>query len=554
MTTKLSKPAMRVAAVTCLAGTLVAGGAGAQGLPVVKGKRVVAEVQGEVITLAEFDRQVAAMTQGQAPGGKVDREAELALLQRLVRMRLIAQEARRMEIDRLPEIRRMVDSYARVTLREELVERAIKDVKADPKRVEEIYRASVREWQVNAVFFEKEEQAKAMAADLAAGRDLLERGRAYLAEGKASKVEEGVLLGRKTADPEILKMVAGLAAGATGPVTPTKSGYLVLRVEDVRYPDDPAARADAERVALTDKRKEAVTVFDRALKKKYVTLYPEVLKTLDFEAATPGIDALLKDRRVLAEIKGEKPVTVGEMAEELKFQFFHGMELAAQRKRLNAKKEEILDAMLHRRVFRKEALRLGLEKTDAYRDKVREYEISVLLDQVVRKVVAPEVKLTEEEVRAYYDGHRAEYSTPEMVRIRSLVFADRKSAEATLESLRKGSDFQWAADHADAQVDPGAKGVLVFDGRPIVTSALPEGVRKAVAGARAGDARLYASPEQHLYVLFVQGLVPSEPVPYEQVRKEISEKILHVKLRTAMEEYADKLRSLSNVKVYLKAS
>jgi hypothetical protein len=54
---------------------------------------------------------------------------------------------------------------------------------------------------------------------------------------------------------------------------------------------------------------------------------------------------------------------VGELTEALKFQFFHGTKMAVERKRLNAKKEQILDGMLHRKVFRKEALRLALDTT-----------------------------------------------------------------------------------------------------------------------------------------------------------------------------------------------
>ena len=73
-----------------------------------------------------------------------------------------------------------------------------------------------------------------------------------------------------------------------------------------------------------------------------------MLDSLDFEAESPGFEALLKDKRVLAEVKGETPVTVADMAESLKFQFFHGTTMAAERKKLNVKKEQILDGLLHR--------------------------------------------------------------------------------------------------------------------------------------------------------------------------------------------------------------
>jgi hypothetical protein len=55
-------------------------------------------------------------------------------------------------------------------------------------------------------------------------------------------------------------------------------------------------------------------------------------------------------------------------------------------------------------------------------------------------------------------------------------------------------------------------------------------------------------------VLAAQDVVAAQPQPYEQVRREIAEEVLDVKIQKAVEEYAEKLRALSDVRVYLKAS
>ena len=533
---------------------LTAVGVTAQELPLVKGKKVVASVQGEPITLAEFEQQVSALKRGRPPGATVERDQELALLGRMINMVLIVQEARRMGLDKLPEVRQVIDANARVMLREELVERVVKDVKADPQAVEKIYRASVQEWKVSAALFAQEEPAQAMAAELKAGKSFDELGKTYLDQGKATKAEQGTVLTRQAMDPDLGRVVSGMAVGAISPVVRTHAGFVIVRLDEIRYPDNAAARAQAEQIVLTAKRKEVVSAFDEALRKKYAKVNRALLDRLDFEAKTPGFEALLKDRRVVAEVKGETPVTVGDMAESLKFQFFHGTTMAAERKKVNVKKEQILDGLLHRKVFRKEALRLGLDKTDSYRGKLKEFETATLFGTFLRKVVAPGIQLTEEEIKAYYDEHRQQYSSPEMVRIRSLVFADRKDAETAAESLRQGADFQWVASQASGQVDPNAADVMSFDSRPIMTSELPDEVRKAVAGAAAGDTRLYAGPDRRVYVLAIQDVVGAQPQPYEEVRREIAEKVLDVKLQQAVEEYAAKLRALSVVEVYLKAS
>ena len=543
-----------MAAGILVTAALTAVGVTAQELPVVKGKKVVARVQGEPITLAEFDERVAALKRERPAGSAVDRNQELALLNRMIDSLLIAQEARRMGLDKLPEIRQVIDTNARVALREELVERVVKDVKADPQAVEKIYRASVQEWKVSAVLFAQEEPAQAMTAELAGGKSFGELAKAYLDQGKATKVEEGTVLTRETMSPELGQAISGLAVGAISPVVRAPAGFVIVKVDEIRFPDKPAEKAKAERIVLTNKRREAVSTYDEALRKKYVKVNRALLDSLDFEAETPGIEALLKDKRVVAEVKGESPVTVGDVTEALKFQYFHGTAVAAERKKLNVKKEQILDGLLHRKVFRKEALRLGLDKTDSYKSKLREFESATLFEIFARKVIVPGIQISDNEVKAYYDEHRQQYSSPEMIRIKSLAFAERKDAEKAAESLRQGADFQWVATQADGQVDPNAPGVMTFDGRPVMTSELPEEVRKAVAGARAGDTRLHAAPDKRVYVLTIQDVVGSQPQPYEEVRREIAEKLFDVKLQRAVEEYAGKLRGLSVVEVYLKAS
>ena len=134
----------------------------------------------------------------------------------------------------------------------------------------------------------------------------------------------------------------------------------------------------------------------------------------------------------------------------------------------------------------------------------------------------------------------------------SLVFEKRDDAEKAVVTLRKGTDFQWIKENAEGQVDQNTKGVLNFDGRLLTTRDLPEGVQKAVTGAKTGDFRLYESPENHYYVLYIQEVIPSKPQPYTEAREKIAKKIYEEKLTKAVEEYAGKLRAVSDVKIYLK--
>jgi hypothetical protein len=218
---------------------------------------------------------------------------------------------------------------------------------------------------------------------------------------------------------------------------------------------------------------------------------------------------------------------------------------------LNERKTPVLDEMLYKRVFRKEALRLGIDKTEVYKNKVSDYENSVIFGAFIQKAVVPDIKLKEEELKAYYNDHIKEYTFPEIMKIKSLVFAKREFAEKALEKLRKGTDFQWLAENGEGQIDKSnGKDVMNFEGKFLTTKDLPEGVRKSVSGAKPGDFRLYESPEGYFYALAIQDVIPLKPQPFEEAKKKIAKIVSDDKLKKAVEEWAEKLRAVSDVKIY----
>jgi len=523
-----------------------------QDLPTIKGKKTVATVNGEAITLDEFNQELATIHQGIGRDQKAEKEKISGLLRRLINARLIIQEARRMGLDELKEVKERVDVFSRVTLRDELVERHVKDIKADENEVERLYRESIKEWKMKSILFEKEEDAKEMEDALKKGKDFDETLKRFLADKKGKGNEEGSYLKDKELLPEIAEAVSKMKVGSTSSVVRIKTGFVIFKLEAIRFPDDLKVKEQVRLGILQQKRKEALANYEKALRAKFAKVKDQLLKSLNFESKEQGFEKLLKDKRAVAEIKGEKPITVSELAEYMKQQLYHGVERAVESKRLNKRKNQSLDEMLQKRVLRKEALRLGIDKTEDYKNKVKEYENSLIFGAFVQKVVAPDVKLKEDELKANYDEHIKEYTYPEMMKMVSLVFGKREDAERALVNLRKGADFRWVKENAEGQVDQNKKGILVFDGRLLTAKDLPGGVSKVVAGAKTGDFRLYESPENHYYVLYVQEVIPSKPQPYPEAREKIAKKIYNEKLTKAVEEYAEKLRALSDVKIYLK--
>ena len=532
---------------------------GAQGfasdeeLPVIDGKKAVATVNEEPISLEELNKAIAASHTSRPRGESAGRIDYSAIMHRLINTRLILLEARNMGLDELPEIKDAVDKYSRQILVELLLIFYVKNIQADEEDIERRYKESVKEWKLKSIRFKKEKDAKEVDTQLKAGGDFDEVVKKTVEWGIAEADVDGVYLKTKDLAIPVAEMVSEMKAGAVSPVLSIgKKGFIIFKLEDIRYPEeaDPAARQQAQRQALDQKRVEATRNYYSELKQRYAKVDEPLLEELDYESGEPGFDKLLQDKRVLVGIKGEAPITVGDFTQAVKNEFYHGIELAIAAKRINKKKTAILEDRLQRKLLLQEALRQGIDKTDAYRQKVKEYENSVIFGTFIQKAVAPDIKLTLAELQTYYKEHAQEYTDPEMMRIKSLVFAKRSDAVEAIDKLKKGTDFNWLGSNAEGQVDPHTRGLLKLEGKPIMVKSLPEKVKKALSGSRAGDFRLYESPESHYYALYIYEIIPARQQPFEAVRQKIAQTVHKEKTREMVELWAAQLRDYYPVEIY----
>jgi parvulin-like peptidyl-prolyl isomerase len=521
-------------------------------LPVREGRPVVATVGADTISLDELVMELERPPDPARLARGLATASELELLDRLVSVRLVVQEASAMGIAEQPEVRKQVEVSARGILRDVLFEHLVKDVEADPAVVDEKFKDLARQWRTSSLLFQDQAAATRAHEALAGGTPFDDVAAQAVKAGTARRDADADYHGRKEYIPAIANAIAALAPGHVTPVIALPAGFALVRVEEVRYPEDADARAQAKAEALRARQLAALQAHEEQLRHDLVVTHDEVLKSVDYAAATPGLEALMKDPRVIVTIKGGAPVTVADLTEYMRMQSLHGPDQAAQRNRMNATKEQALHATVGRRLLNMEAIALGLETSHEYRDRVRSHENGLVFDHFVQKVIAPDSKVTDEEVQGYYDTHVKEYSSPAMIRMRSLAFTERVYAESAMQKLREGADFGWLVSNAEGQVPKAADDVLVFDGRPVTTDSMPEGLRQAVANARGGESRLYAAGDGHFYVLVVQDVIAPVARPYAEVRDEAAKTVYGQKLRRNVEEYIAKLRAASTIAIFLK--
>jgi parvulin-like peptidyl-prolyl isomerase len=518
----------------------------------------IASVEDDTITLRDLGLAIdIAHRQEDSADKTAGKISYRDILDRLVTVRLIVHEARNMGLDELPEAKATIEANTQQYLRKTLLDHAAEHAKPDDKEVEKFYKIDAMEYKINSALFKKEEDAKKAAEEIKGGKDFNETIKKCIESGQATGMAVDKYLKRRDLTPEIAQAVVSMQTGTVSPVTRIESGFVLFKLEDARVPteEDTAAREMARQESLRLQKFKAVTELKEALFKKYVKLDKKLLESIDYEAK-PGFfskesafDKYLKDDRVIAEIQGEQPLTVSMLTKAIKERLYHGVKSAYENKSINEKKMPVFSEFLEKKLELKEAKSQGLDKTDESQAALKDMEYSVLFNLFLEKAVVPDVHPTDEDLKAYYESHKKDFTQPAMVRLNSLAFQNRKGAEAALARLRKGTDFDWMkANAAGMATDAGE----LTGGRiPVVVTSLPEGLRKAVDGASPGDYRLYSAPQGPFYAVLITQVIPEKVQSLEEVSQKIRFLVNREQLNKSLQTWAAKLRDAYTVKIYL---
>jgi hypothetical protein len=515
----------------------------------------VARVVEEEVRLGELADALAVSHMEK--GSKASRGAKTqgmdfrGALDRIVDVRLIVIEAKEMGLSDQPDYREAMDAFRASTLRTQLQVQAASAAKPDPVQVEKLFKAAVKQWKIRSVLFEKEDDARAFRETVGKGDSFDKVARAAVAAKKARGGEPGYVSVQQML-PELAHAANALAKGQVSPPVKVDGGFVVMKLEGVRYPEDKKVREQARAQSLSEQQHKAVRRLHESLVKKYATVDEKLLASLDFEAAgEAGFQALAKDPRPLAQIRGENPITIAELTTEISKKFFHGIADPIKEKRVNKFKVDTFEMMLGSRLFAIEAKARKLDQTPEYEQRVAEYDRVLAFNAFIERAIVPGVKVTEADAQALYEKRKSKYTFPQMYRLDGMAFGSAKAAQATLEKLKAGTDLEWLRANAEGQLKPEEQ-ALRLQGAPVSATAMPPSLAKALTGAQRGDQRLYASDDgkQHYLIRVVEQIPPSVK-PYTDVREELAREVEGEKIAAALKDYAARLRKIQKVDVII---
>ncbi|MCC7203393.1 MAG: peptidylprolyl isomerase [Nitrospirae bacterium] len=118
-------------------------------------------------------------------------------------------------------------------------------------------------------------------------------------------------------------------------------------------------------------------------------------------------------------------------------------------------KKGFLDNLIVRELLYQEAIHKGLDKEKETADMLEEMKKRILVEKFFKKELEEDMKISDEELKKYYDEHPEEAKAPVEVRASHILLKTKEEAEGILKKLRAGAKFEDLAK--SSSIDTGSK-------------------------------------------------------------------------------------------------
>jgi peptidyl-prolyl cis-trans isomerase C len=250
----------------------------------------------------------------------------------------------------------------------------------------------------------------------------------------------------------------------------------------------------------------------------------------------------IPDDQILAKI-GSRTVTEGDlkqMANAVPEKFRYYYQTPEGRK-------QTLDYIVNIYALAAEAEKQGLDKTpDA--EKLLAFTRNdllarLLLDKMTKESPAP----SEADGKKYFEQNKAEFSTPESIKLHHVLVENEKEAKDVLARLKKGEKFAEIATQVSICPSKAKGGDLDWMPKGSLVPEIEEVAFKMKKGQIEGPVK----SKFGYHILFLEDSKPAEEASFDQVKEYIIEQLKYQKQQEQYEKIADSLRKKMNVQILL---
>lgn len=211
-----------------------------------------------------------------------------------------------------------------------------------------------------------------------------------------------------------------------------------------------------------------------------------------------------------------------------------------------AGKEKFLDEIIKKEILYQEALKKGIDKSPDFDRKLEEFKKLTLASQLLEKEIMSKSKVTEQEVKDYYDKHKEDFTTTSQIRASHILVKTEAEANKVLARLKKGEQFEEIAKKESLDTKSAVNGgdIGFFARGQLV----PE-FEKAAAGLKVGELSGPVKTAYGYHIIKVTGRKTGPVVEFDRVKDVIYQRLTGEKQKEAFDNYIAEIRKNYKVEI-----
>lgn len=181
-------------------------------------------------------------------------------------------------------------------------------------------------------------------------------------------------------------------------------------------------------------------------------------------------------------------------------------------------------------------------------------ERNMLVSRVQQADILGKIQVTEEEERQYYNAHQKEFETPAEITLREILIAipadtrgvnvaREEEARQKVEDVRKrataGEGFEKLVAEVSEAPSKANSGLI----GPIRRNELAGGLRDELEKLQGGELSSPIRTDKGYVLLKVEQQTKAAPMPFEQARQEIADRLFDQRRRAELRRFLKKLRA-----------
>ncbi len=247
-----------------------------------------------------------------------------------------------------------------------------------------------------------------------------------------------------------------------------------------------------------------------------------------------------KNAKVIATVNGTK-ITSEDFDREVKAlpEYIRAMASTPQGKK------EMVDTLVMRELIMQQATKDGIDKSKDVEEKLAELKKRIVVDTYLKKKVESESKISDEEMKKFYDQNIDKFKTGEQIRASHILVASEKEAQSILDQLKNGANFEELAKAKSTDSSANKGGDLGWFGKG---NMVPE-FEKAVFALKEGQLSGIVKTNFGYHIIKLTGIRAAGVRPFDEVKDQIKAAIMPQKQQQVFQKLKEDLKKGAKIEI-----